>query len=365
MEEMDTYKNDTFFCPVFEGEISDYDCGEISCGARNGYYLNDGLPYLMPIETVISRKKLCEKCMMNQNNAACADDKKLNEAIRYATEKHAGQKRKGTDIPYIVHPLETMITLSAMNANNQLLIAGVLHDVVEDTDATIKEISELFGTDVAALVDAHSEDKSKTWKERKETDIRKTKEGSRSLKMLVMADKVSNLRSLYRDFMHLKEQVWTRFHAPENMQAWYYSEMIDALDDMQSDADTADAYGEMVSLFQDVFAVYDQDIRDAEYAMFTSERRDLSIKIYDKKLVFQGEDFGEQCKGICGRKTYEFFYNLDAEQTLRFLGTLRKKYDRFMQTEDMLKQEFGYEDGSVRFETYCRENNIPYDFFSF
>ena len=91
----------------------------------------------------------------------------LEKAIHFATSKHAGQLRKGTKVPYIVHPLETMNILRSMNADTNLLIAGLLHDTVEDTDTSIEEIKEVFGTDVAALVGGHSEDKSKTWVERK------------------------------------------------------------------------------------------------------------------------------------------------------------------------------------------------------
>ena len=95
----------------------------------------------------------------------------LNEAIIYATDKHSGQVRKGTTKPYITHPLETMAILDYMQADNNLLIAGILHDTIEDTDATYEEIEREFGKDVAELVGKHSEDKSKTWDERKQNAI--------------------------------------------------------------------------------------------------------------------------------------------------------------------------------------------------
>ena len=105
----------------------------------------------------------------------------LEKAIHFSTTKHAGQLRKGTTVPYIVHPLETMNILRTMNADTNLLIAGLLHDTVEDTDTTAEEIAEVFGTDVAALVNGHSEDKSKTWKERKTHAIKELAEASRLL----------------------------------------------------------------------------------------------------------------------------------------------------------------------------------------
>lgn len=180
----------------------------------------------------------------------------LEKAIHFATSKHAGQLRKGTTIPYIVHPLETMNILRAMNADTNLLIAGLLHDTVEDTGTTTEEIAEIFGTDVAALVNGHSEDKSKTWEERKTHAIKELAEASRRMKMLVMADKVSNLRSIAADYRAIGDELWKRFNAPVEKLAWYYSGIQDSLWDMQLDPDTASVYWEMVGLFKDVFVKF-------------------------------------------------------------------------------------------------------------
>lgn len=227
---------------------------------------------------------------------------KLNQAIIYATKKHEGQVRKGTVIPYIVHPIETMNILVSMKADTTLRIAGVLHDVVEDTDATMEEIRELFGAEAAELIGCHSEDKSKTWKERKETDIQETLAGTRSLKMLVMADKVANLRDLYRDVQDVKEKVWERFNASKEMQSWYYSKMIDALEEMQFDEDTEDIYWEMNNLFKDIFVqFYYQDMREMMFQVCLSgevyffDARDLEWKVYEQNLPDGMERITRQC----------------------------------------------------------------------
>ena len=78
---------------------------------------------------------------------------KLHDAIVFAAKAHKGQVRKGTDVDYITHPMEVLQILTQMGADGNLLIAGVLHDVVEDTDVTLDEVRELFGDDVATLVD--------------------------------------------------------------------------------------------------------------------------------------------------------------------------------------------------------------------
>ena len=166
----------------------------------------------------------------------------LEKAIHFATSKHAGQLRKGTKVPYIVHPLETMNILRSMNADTNLLIAGLLHDTVEDTDTSIEEITGIFGTDVAALVGGHSEDKSKTWEERKTHAIKELADARRRMKILVMADKVSNLRSMAADYRVVGDKLWSRFNAPVEKQAWYYSGIQDSLWDMQTDPDASGVF---------------------------------------------------------------------------------------------------------------------------
>ena len=195
---------------------------------------------------------------------AAAVNSKLNEAIRFASDKHAGQLRKGTVLPYIVHPMETMTILYAMNADIHLLMAGVLHDTVEDTDATVEELTERFGPDVSTLVNVHSEDKSKTWKQRKTRAIRELEKADRRLKLLVMADKVSNLRSMAADYRMVGGKLWERFKAPREKQAWYYSGIQDALWDMQTDPDAAPVYWEMVGLYKDIFVEYYRSVPGEE-----------------------------------------------------------------------------------------------------
>lgn len=191
-----------------------------------------------------------------KKNPAETQNAKLDKAICFAVEHHAGQLRKGTNIPYITHPLEVMSILMRMNADIDLQIAGVLHDTVEDTDATVEEITELFGADVARLVAHHSENKSLSWLERKSYAISSLKAADRRLKMLVMADKLSNLRSIAADYKELGDELWKRFNAPMEKQSWYYSGVQDALWDIQFYEDTADAYWEMVGLYKDVFVKF-------------------------------------------------------------------------------------------------------------
>ena len=187
------------------------------------------------------------------------DNALLNSAIYFATEKHAGQLRKTSKLPYILHPLETMHILSTMKADAHLLIAGVLHDTLEDTDATLNELILTFGDDVAELVSAHTDDNEKSWLERKTAEIESCKNGSPRLKMLILADKLSNLRTMHRDEIDLGEKLWDCFSAPKEKQSWFYSEMQEALDEMQHYKETAPVYWEMVDLYKYLFVTYYYD----------------------------------------------------------------------------------------------------------
>ena len=184
----------------------------------------------------------------------CTEDvHPLHRAIRFAEQAHRGQKRKGSDVDYIVHPMEVLQLLTAMGASQELQIAGVLHDTVEDTDVTVEEIRVAFGDRVAELVGSHTEDKSKTWRERKQATLDELKVAERDVKLLIMADKVSNLRSMLWDYRQLGEALWDRFNAPKEEQAWVNGAMREILQDFLMDADAAPVYREMAALYEALF----------------------------------------------------------------------------------------------------------------
>lgn len=184
----------------------------------------------------------------------------VHEAIIFAERAHRGQKRKGTEIDYITHPMEVFQILTTMHASADLLIAGLLHDTVEDTDVTLDEIRRLFGERVAELVESHTDDKSMTWRERKQHTLDELKAADRDTKMLIMADKAANLRSMLSDYAKTGEVLWERFSAPRELLAWYSSAILDILCDMQYDEDALQVYREMTALFKDLFVDYFVDI---------------------------------------------------------------------------------------------------------
>lgn len=175
---------------------------------------------------------------------------KIHNAIIFATLKHKSQKRKGTDIPYIVHPMEVMQILTACGCGEDVITAGILHDTLEDTDTTPEEIKENFGQKVLEIVQTESEDKSKTWKERKQHTIDDLKKAEEGAQIVCLADKLSNLRSIYADFQTDGNKLWKRFNAPKENIKWYYESVVDAL---EKDFSSIEAWKELKELTKTVF----------------------------------------------------------------------------------------------------------------
>lgn len=176
----------------------------------------------------------------------------FEEAVIFATKAHAGQKRKGTDIPFIIHPLEVSSIVAAMTHDEQMITAAVLHDVLEDcSHISRNDILQAFGKRVTALVAQESEDKSKSWVERKGRTIEfLKKEASRNAKIIALGDKLANIRSMARDYEEIGDELWNRFNMKDkDMQAWYYRGLIAGFEELKEYRE----YREYCDLVRQVF----------------------------------------------------------------------------------------------------------------
>ena len=154
----------------------------------------------------------------------------VSKAIVFATKAHEGQFRKATKIPYILHPMECAVIISGMTTDEEMIAAALLHDTVEDCDVTIEDIRREFGSRVAQFVARESEDKSKSWQERKQTTIDQMSSHTKEECMLVLEDKLSNIRSITRDYKALGEALWNRFHEKRKERiGWYYKSIAEKL----------------------------------------------------------------------------------------------------------------------------------------
>ena len=159
----------------------------------------------------------------------------VSEAVVFAVKAHDGMRRKKSDAPYILHPMEAAVIVGTMTDDQNLIAAAALHDVVEDAGITIEEIEERFGTRVRELVASETENKradlpaANTWRIRKEESLAVLKNTDDiGVLMVWLGDKLANMRSIYRDFKTEGVAMWQRFNQKDvSQQAWYYRSIAD------------------------------------------------------------------------------------------------------------------------------------------
>ncbi|GAA0604322.1 HD domain-containing protein [Virgibacillus siamensis] len=159
----------------------------------------------------------------------------------FAEKAHAGQKRKSSNVPYISHPIRVADRLEKVGASDELVCAGYLHDVVEDTPYEMEDIEAKFGPRVTHLVAAHTEDKSKSWQERKQHTIDTVKYAEKEVKYLIVADKLDNLLSMEQEYQRQGDALWNKFNAGFDKQKWY-NESVAANMTVGLDDDEVPAY---------------------------------------------------------------------------------------------------------------------------
>lgn len=208
----------------------------------------------------------CKQTLMELWKPFCskryADENVLiSKAIAFAIEKHSsvinkdgsiGQKRKGSGLPYIVHPMEVWQILRNNDCSVEVQIAGLLHDTLEDTSATPEEIRDLFGERILSIVLSESEDKSKTWKERKQHTIDALANDSKATMQVCCADKLSNCRAQLYDYKQIGDELFERFNkqsTPE-LQAWYYKSIVKALAPLEG----MKMYAELCEVVKELYA---------------------------------------------------------------------------------------------------------------
>lgn len=158
----------------------------------------------------------------------------LERALRWAAECHLGQVRKASGAPYIEHVVGVAMIVDRLGFDEDVVIGALLHDVVEDTDATLEDVRARFGGAVAEIVRHCSEVKTddegrkRPWIDRKRDHLAALIEASAPARAVVLADKLHNLVSIECD---LRDglPVWSHFHAERSQVLWYYRTAIETL----------------------------------------------------------------------------------------------------------------------------------------
>lgn len=158
----------------------------------------------------------------------------VSEALAFAATAHDGMRRRKSDAPYILHPMEVGAIIGTMTDKQEVIAAGILHDVVEDAGISIEEIGEKFGKRIMELVASETENKREelppedTWRIRKSESLEKLRATDDiDVLMLWMGDKLSNIRAIYSDYLVEGDAVWKKFHQSDvSVQAWYYRSIM-------------------------------------------------------------------------------------------------------------------------------------------
>ena len=158
----------------------------------------------------------------------------VSEAIAFAVKAHDGMRRKKSEAPYILHPMEAAVIVGTMSDDQNLIAAAALHDVVEDAGVTIEEIEKRFGSRVRELVASETEDKradlppTDTWRIRKEESLTVLKNTEDvGVLMVWMGDKLANMRAIYHTWKVEGDAMWEKFNQKNvSEQAWYYRSIL-------------------------------------------------------------------------------------------------------------------------------------------
>ena len=133
---------------------------------------------------------------MSSDPARNGDMISMLQAVRFAAEQHRDHRRKGqTAAPYINHPIAVagQLAEAGQEHNTPLLMAAVLHDVVEDTETTHEEVRQMFGEEVASIVREVTDDKSLSEGDRKKYTVNNIGKKSKNARLLKLSDMIANV----------------------------------------------------------------------------------------------------------------------------------------------------------------------------
>jgi len=157
---------------------------------------------------------------------------RLQRAFRYAAEKHAGQTRKQTGVPYLSHLMAVASLVLEAGGDEDMAIAALLHDVVEDCGGMprLREVRKQFGMRVAKIVEGCTDsfgDPKPEWLKRKKNYLREVKHADAETRLVSASDKLHNVRTILADYRQVGESIWTRFSGKKEGTLWYYRALSD------------------------------------------------------------------------------------------------------------------------------------------
>jgi (p)ppGpp synthase/HD superfamily hydrolase len=158
---------------------------------------------------------------------------RFEDALVYAAQVHAAQRRKGTPVPYVSHVLIVAGIVLENGGDEDEAIAALLHDAVEDQggETRLADIRSRFGNRVADIVKGCSDSTTRPkppWEGRKRRYLAHLPSASSSERLVSAADKLTNARAILADYRVAGDAVWTRFNANRDQILWYYRALVNA-----------------------------------------------------------------------------------------------------------------------------------------
>jgi len=151
------------------------------------------------------------------------------DALAFAIEAHGDQPRKGGTVTYVAHLLGAASLVLEAGGDEDMAIAGLLHDTIEDTGTTAEEIEAAFGPRVASIVEACTDsdvEPKPPWRGRKERYLDHLREAPADVLVVSRADKLYNARAILQDYRARGEEFWGIFKEGADQQLWYYGELV-------------------------------------------------------------------------------------------------------------------------------------------
>jgi (p)ppGpp synthase/HD superfamily hydrolase len=160
---------------------------------------------------------------------------RFDEALVLASTLHRQQARKASGVPYVAHLLGVASLVLEEGGSEDMAIAALLHDAAEDQggETTLDEIAAVFGAQVARWVRQSSDSFTQPrpeWEFRKRHHIAQIPSADREARLIMLADKVHNARSILADYERVGGSVWERFSVPRERTLWYYETLLDVFD---------------------------------------------------------------------------------------------------------------------------------------
>lgn len=159
---------------------------------------------------------------------------RIDKAIRVAAKAHRNQNRKGGDIPYIVHPFSVMTIANTVTDDEDILIACLFHDILEDVpeEYSKERMREEFGDRVVSIVEGVTKNgELKDWQEVSEDYLANLREEDEASVIVSGADKIHNLQSVLIDYEDVGDKLWERFTKGKDSQVWWYKSILEILEE--------------------------------------------------------------------------------------------------------------------------------------